>query len=76
MEEKDRYSLKEQSVGLLDLLTDLLEYILFCKIIKSKCKSTQKQPGCKKGVALLKMASVKKVVKSKGWPRIGCDDIG
>jgi len=28
--------------------------------------STQKQPGCKKGVALFKMASVKTVVKSKG----------
>ena len=28
--------------------------------------STQKQSGCKKGVALFKMASVKKVVKSKG----------
>jgi len=27
----------------------------------------------KKGVALLKMASVKKVVKLKGWPRNGCD---
>jgi len=28
--------------------------------------STQKQPSCKKGAALFKMASVKKVVKSKG----------
>ena len=28
--------------------------------------SSQKQPGCKKGAALFKMASVKKVVKSKG----------
>ena len=28
--------------------------------------STQKQPGCKKGAAPFKMASVKKVVKSKG----------
>jgi len=27
---------------------------------------TQKQPGCKKGVAPFKMASVKKVLKSKG----------
>ena len=32
--------------------------------------STQKQPSCKKGAALFKMASVKKVVKSKGRPRI------
>jgi len=39
--------------------------------------STQKQPGCKKkGVALFKMASVKKVIKSKGQPRNGCDGIG
>jgi len=28
--------------------------------------STQKHPGCKKGVVLFKIASVKKVVKSKG----------
>ena len=30
----------------------------------------------KKGAALFKMASVKKVVKSKGQPRNGCDGIG
>ena len=31
-------------------------------------KSTQKQPiAVKKGAALFKIASVKKVVKSKGW---------
>ena len=30
----------------------------------------------KKGAALFKMASVKKVVKSKGRPRNGCDGIG
>ena len=35
-------------------------------ITRYKIISTQKQPGCKKGVALFKMASVKKVVKSKG----------
>ena len=29
-------------------------------------KSTRKQPGCKKGAALFKMASVKKVLKSNG----------
>jgi len=28
--------------------------------------STQKQLGCEKGATLLKMASVKKVIKSKG----------
>jgi len=37
--------------------------------------SAQKQPGCKNGAALLKMASGKKVVKSKGQPRNGCDGI-
>jgi len=35
--------------------------------------STQKQPGFKKGAILFKMASGKKVVKLKGWPRNGCD---
>jgi len=30
----------------------------------------------KKAVALFKMASLKKVVKSKGRPRNGCDGIG
>ena len=35
--------------------------------------STQKQPSCKKGRALFRMASVKKAVKSKGN---GCDSIG
>ena len=30
----------------------------------------------KKGAALFKIASVKKVVKSKGRPRNGCDGIG
>ena len=41
------------------------------KVLQKDVKSTQKQPGCKKkvptkGAALFKMASVKKVVKSKG----------
>jgi len=35
--------------------------------------STQKQPSCKKHVALFKMASAKKVVNQRGWPRNGCD---
>jgi len=39
--------------------------ILQKEVISTPC--TQKQPGCKiKDVALFKMASVKKVVKSKG----------
>jgi len=33
--------------------------------------STQKQPGCKKGVIPLKMANVKIVMKSRGQPRHG-----
>jgi len=38
--------------------------------------STQKQPDyIKKDAALFEMASVKKVVKSKGWLRNGCDGI-
>ena len=37
-----------------------------CKSITKEVISTQKQPGCKKNVALFKMASVKKVVISKG----------
>jgi len=36
------------------------------KILQKEVISTQKQPGFKKGAALFKMASVKKVVKSKG----------
>jgi len=32
--------------------------------------------AAKQNAALLKMASVKKVVKSKGQSRIGCDGIG
>ena len=37
------------------------------KILQKEVMSAQKQPGCKKkGAALFKMASVKKVVKSKG----------
>ena len=36
------------------------------KVLQKDVISTQKQLGCKKGVALFKMASVKKVVKSKG----------
>ena len=37
------------------------------KVLQKDVKSTQKQPGCKKkGAALFKMASVQKVVKSKG----------
>ena len=37
------------------------------KVLQKDVKSTQKQPGCKKkGAALFKMTSVKKVVKSKG----------
>jgi len=35
------------------------------KVLQKGVKSTQKQPGCKKSAALFKMASVKKVVKSK-----------
>ena len=35
------------------------------KVLQKDVKSTQKPPGCKKGAALFKMASVKKVVKSK-----------
>ena len=35
--------------------------------------STQKQPSCKKGAALCKMASMKKVVKYRWQPRNGCD---
>ena len=30
----------------------------------------------KKGAALFKMARVKKVMKSKGWPKNGCDSVG
>jgi len=30
----------------------------------------------KEGVALFKMANVKKIVKSKGRPRNGCDGVG
>ena len=46
------------------------------KVPQKDVKSSQKQPGCKKSAALFKMASVKKAVKSKGRPRIGCDGIG
>jgi len=35
-----------------------------------------KQPGCKKGAALFKMASVKKLCNQRGQPRNGCDGIG
>jgi len=35
--------------------------------------STQKQPSCKKGAALCKMASIKIVVKYRWRPRNGCD---
>jgi len=38
--------------------------------------STQKQLGCKKSAALFKMASVKKVVKSKGAAKNGSNGIG
>ena len=53
--------------------------------IQKEVRSMQKQPSyknlfkniptVKKGAALFKMASVKKVVKSKGRPRNGCDGI-
>jgi len=36
------------------------------KILQKEVISVQKKPGCKKGAALFKMASVEKVVKSKG----------
>jgi len=51
-------------------------HLIPVKILKEDVISTQKQLGCKKGAALFKMASVKKVVKSKGQPRNGCDGIG
>ena len=54
--------------------------------IQKEVRSMQKQasyknlfkniPTVKKGVALFKMASVEKVMKSKGQPRNGCDGIG
>jgi len=44
------------------------------KLFHCKYKPTQKQTSCKKGAALCKMASMKKVVKYR-WrqPRNGCD---
>jgi len=39
------------------------------------CYLVKNSLAVKKGVALFKMASVKKVVKSKGWPRNGYDGI-
>ena len=46
--------------------------------ICSHNNTTKTQPGCKKKCSpeLFKMASLKKVAKSKGRPRNGCDDIG
>jgi len=35
--------------------------------LQKRCDSYSKQPSCKKGAALCKMASVKKVVKYKWW---------
>ena len=40
------------------------------------CYLAKNSLAVKKGAALFKMASVKKVVKSKGRPRNGCDGIG
>jgi len=37
--------------------------------------STQKQPGCKKGAALFKMANMKKLQNQKGRPKIHYDGI-
>ena len=47
-----------------DIEVCLLEYLL------------KNSLAVKKGAALFKMASVKKVVKSKGRPKNGCDGIG
>ena len=55
------------------LLKSRFDVYLECQVT---VLSAQKQPGCKKGAALFKMTSMKKVVKSKGWPRNGCDGIG
>ena len=46
--------------------TVMVQYNVTIKMCCVYFLSTQKQPGCKKSVALFKMASVKKVVKSKG----------
>ena len=47
------------------------------KILQKKCSYLLKNNlAVKKGAALFKMASVKKVVKSKGQPRNGCDGVG
>ena len=56
---------------MLGLALAFFVYVIFLKhiftvIVLLNILSTQKQPGCKKGVALFKMVSVKKVVKSKG----------
>ena len=52
------------------LATDATKNIIINKysftISTDKYEYTQKQPSCKKGIALFKIASVKKVVKSKG----------
>jgi len=40
------------------------------KVLQKDVISTKKQPGCKKGVALFKIASVK---KERGRPRNGHD---
>ena len=49
-----------------------LECIVLCMLWYNiyVIKSTQKQPGCKKGATLFKMASMKKFVKSKGAAKI------
>ena len=41
-------------------------YLNPVKVLQKDVIFTQKQPGCKKGAALFKMVSVKKVVKSEG----------
>ena len=46
------------------------------KILQKEVIFTQKQPGCKKGAALFKMVSMKKVVKSKGAAKNGYDGVG
>ena len=44
--------------------------------LQNKIDLLKNSLAVKKGAALFKMASVKKVVKSKERPRNGCDGIG
>jgi len=46
------------------------------KPFKQIISTQKKQPDCKKGATLFKIASVKKVVKSKEAAKKGCDGIG